>query len=135
MAGHSALTHSNTLIMTLIAYALLAFNLSILLTVQVVESQHVPKTCQCPQTKIKVRGPFSNFTVTPKGPTCLQDEIIVILQRNNNSVCLNPEGGQGKRLLECWQRMQRNGKDNKRCLRQRKPRQRKRIQAKPTVTS
>ncbi|KAK9964365.1 hypothetical protein ABG768_005547 [Culter alburnus] len=62
--------------MTLIAYALLAFNLSILLTVQVVESQHVPKTCQCPQTKIKVRGPFSNFTVTPKGPTCLKDEII-----------------------------------------------------------
>nr|AXF84189.1 chemokine ligand-like protein [Ctenopharyngodon idella] len=62
--------------MTLIAYGLLAVNLSILLTVQEVESQHVPKTCKCPQAKIKVRGLFSNFTFTPKGPNCLEDEII-----------------------------------------------------------
>ncbi|ROL49622.1 hypothetical protein DPX16_15948 [Anabarilius grahami] len=121
--------------MTLIAYALLAFNLSIVLTAQVVESHHLPKTCQCPQAKIKVRGRFSNFTVTPKGPSCLQDEIIVTRQKNNNPVCLSPEGDQGKRLLECWQRMQKDGKGNKECLRQLNPRQRKRIQAKPTVTT
>ncbi|XP_067277167.1 C-X-C motif chemokine 9 [Pseudorasbora parva] len=118
--------------MALIAYALLAFNLSILLTVQAVESQHVPKTCQCPNYKIGVRGPLSDFKVTLKGPTCLQDEIIVIRQINKNHVCLSPAGHQGKRLLKCWQRMQRDGKDSKKCIRQQKqrPRQRKRMQTK-----
>uniref|UniRef100_A0A8C2FT02 Uncharacterized protein n=1 Tax=Cyprinus carpio TaxID=7962 RepID=A0A8C2FT02_CYPCA len=52
--------------MTLTVYALLAFNLGILLTV--VESQYIPKTCQCPQAKIRIKGPFSDFKVTPKGP-------------------------------------------------------------------
>ncbi|XP_039528156.1 C-X-C motif chemokine 9 [Pimephales promelas] len=117
--------------MTQIAYALLAFNLSILLTVQAVDSQHVPKTCQCPQVKSRVHGPFSDLKVTPKGPNCLQNEIIVVRQKNNNPVCLNPEGRQGKRLLKCWQRMQRGGKDSKNCIRRQNPgpRQRKRMQS------
>ncbi|XP_077092877.1 uncharacterized protein cxcl-c13b [Siphateles boraxobius] len=132
VAGHSALTHTNTVIMTQIAYALLAFNLSILLTVQLIESQHIPKTCQCPVVKSRVQGPFSDLKVTPKGPNCLQNEIIVIRQKNNNSVCLNPEGRQGKRLLKCWQRMRKDGKDSKKCIRRQnqRPRQRKRMQSK-----
>ncbi|KAK7140328.1 hypothetical protein R3I94_012822 [Phoxinus phoxinus] len=118
--------------MTQIAYALLAFNLSILLTVQVVETQTVPKTCRCPQVKNRVQGPFSDFKVTPKGPNCLQNEIIVTQQKNNNHVCLNPEGRQGKRLLKCWQRVQKSGKDSKKCIRRQnqRPRQRKRMQTK-----
>ncbi|XP_018952979.1 C-X-C motif chemokine 9-like [Cyprinus carpio] len=116
--------------MTLTVYALLAFNLGILLTV--VESQYIPKTCQCPQAKIRIKGPFSDFKVTPKGPSCLQDEIIVILQKNNSHVCLSPEGRQGKRLLKCWQSMQKDGKDSKKCIRRQdqKPRQRNRKQVK-----
>ncbi|XP_016430055.1 C-X-C motif chemokine 9-like [Sinocyclocheilus rhinocerous] len=114
--------------MTLTVHALLAFNLGILLTVQVVESQYVPKTCQCPQAKIRIKGPFSDFKVTPKGPNCLQDEIIVIRQKNNNHVCLSPEGRQGKRLLKCWQSTQKDGKDSKKCIHQQdqKPRRRNR---------
>ncbi|XP_043110504.1 uncharacterized protein LOC122356105 [Puntigrus tetrazona] len=110
--------------MTLTAYASLAFTLSILLTVQLVESQYVPKTCQCPKMEKRVRGPFSDFKVTLKGPNCLQDEIIVTRQKNS-LVCLSPNGPQGKRLLTCWQRMQINGKDSKKCLRQKKQKQRR----------
>ncbi|XP_059374277.1 C-X-C motif chemokine 9 [Carassius carassius] len=101
--------------MTLTVYALLAFNLSILLTV--VESQYIPKTCECPQAKIRIKGPISDFKVTPKRPKCLQDEIIVTLQKNNSQMCLSPEGQQGKRLLKCWQSTQKDGKDSKKCIR------------------
>uniref|UniRef100_A0A673JM72 Chemokine interleukin-8-like domain-containing protein n=1 Tax=Sinocyclocheilus rhinocerous TaxID=307959 RepID=A0A673JM72_9TELE len=79
--------------------------------IQVVESQYVPKTCQCPQAKIRIKGPFSDFKVTPKGPNCLQDEIIVIRQKNNNHVCLSPEGRQGKRLLKCKERKRSTGEN------------------------
>ncbi|XP_058651710.1 C-X-C motif chemokine 9 [Onychostoma macrolepis] len=116
--------------MTLTVYVLLAFTLSILLTVQVVESQYIPKTCQCPQVKQRVKGPFSDFKVTLKGPNCLQDEIIVTQQQKNNSlVCLSPNGPQGKRLLKCWRSMQ---KDSKKCIRRQnqKPRRRNRKQVK-----
>uniref|UniRef100_A0A673HGD5 C-X-C motif chemokine 9-like n=1 Tax=Sinocyclocheilus rhinocerous TaxID=307959 RepID=A0A673HGD5_9TELE len=108
--------------MTLTVYALLTFTLSILLTV--VESQYVPKTCQCPQVKQRVKGPFSDFKVTLKRPNCLQDEIIVTRQKNNSLVCLSPDGPQGKRLLKCWQ--------SKKCIRRQKqkPRRRNRKQVK-----
>ncbi|XP_051946196.1 C-X-C motif chemokine 9 [Xyrauchen texanus] len=117
-------------------FALLAFTLSILLTG--VQSQYVPKTCQCPQVKRRVQGPFSDLKVTLKGPTCSKDEIIVTQQKNKNQVCLSPEHKQGKILLKCWQRMQREGKDSKKCLRRQNPqtRQRKRKQVKSkNVTS
>ncbi|XP_050982411.1 uncharacterized protein LOC127175407 [Labeo rohita] len=106
--------------MTLTVHALLAFTLSIFLTVQAVESQHVPKTCECPQVKMRVKTPFSDFKVTPKGPNCLQDEIIVTQQKNNKLVCLSPNGHQGKRLLNCWQKTQKDGMDSKKCIRQQK---------------
>ncbi|KTF90568.1 hypothetical protein cypCar_00010477 [Cyprinus carpio] len=117
--------------MTLTVFALLAFTLSILLTVHVVESQYIPKTCQCPQVKQSVKGPFSDFKVSLKGPNCLQDEIIVTQQKNNSPVCLSPDGPQGKRLLQCWQRTP-NGKDRKKCIhrQKQKPRQRNRKQVK-----
>ncbi|XDV50435.1 hypothetical protein PO909_019495, partial [Leuciscus waleckii] len=85
----------------------------------------VPKTCRCPRVKNRVQGPFSDLKVTPKGPNFTQ-------QKTNNHVCLNPEGGQGKRLLKCWHRMQKDGKDSKNCLRRQnqRPRKIKRKQAK-----
>lgn len=106
-------------------------------TVQVVDSQYVPKTCQCPQVKQRVNGPLSDFNVSLKGPNCFQDEIMYVVhirffqiykilnvraelgfhvllfsvffirvtrQKTNRLVCLSPDGPQGKRLLECWQR-------------------------------
>ncbi|XP_055026282.2 uncharacterized protein cxcl-c13b isoform X1 [Misgurnus anguillicaudatus] len=109
------------------AFAFLTFSLSICLTV---ESQYVPKTCQCPQVTKRVKGPFSDFSVILKGPTCLKDEIIVTLQRNNRQVCLSPNDKQGKRLMMCWQR---NGKDSKRCLRKlqkKRPNKRRQIKSK-----
>uniref|UniRef100_A0A8C1K0H3 Chemokine interleukin-8-like domain-containing protein n=2 Tax=Cyprinus carpio TaxID=7962 RepID=A0A8C1K0H3_CYPCA len=94
-------------------------------------SQYIPKTCQCPQVKQSVKGPFSDFKVSLKGPNCLQDEIIVTQQKNNSPVCLSPDGPQGKRLLQCWQRTP-NGKDRKKCIhrQKQKPRQRNRKQVK-----
>ncbi|XP_051508208.1 C-X-C motif chemokine 9 [Myxocyprinus asiaticus] len=111
-------------------FTLLAFTLSILLTG--VQSQYVPGTCQCPQVKKRVQGPFSDFKVTLKGPTCSKDEIIVTQQKNKNPVCLSPEHKQGKILLKCWQRMQSDGKDSKKCIQRQKPQtsQRKREQGK-----
>uniref|UniRef100_A0A672Q9Q0 C-X-C motif chemokine 9-like n=1 Tax=Sinocyclocheilus grahami TaxID=75366 RepID=A0A672Q9Q0_SINGR len=92
--------------------------------------QYVPKTCQCPQVKQRVKGLFSDFKVTLKGPNCLQDEIIVTRQKNNSLVCLSPDGPQGKRLLKCC--MQKDGKDSKKCIRRQKqkPRRRNRKQVK-----
>ncbi|KAI7805913.1 uncharacterized protein LOC130559543 [Triplophysa rosa] len=108
--------------MKLTAFALLTF--SIFLTVK---SQYVPKTCQCPKVLKRVQVPFSDFTVSPKGPNCFKDEIIVTLQKNKSLVCLSPDGKQGKRLMTCWQK---NGKNSTRCLRRQKRRQNKRRQAK-----
>nr|XP_005157000.1 growth-regulated alpha protein-like [Danio rerio] len=125
--GTSAFTHSKTFIMTQIAYTLLALNLCFILTAQVVESQHVPKTCQCPQVQKRVRGPFSDLRITPKGPSCLQNEIIVTPKKTNKPVCLSPEGPQGKSLMKCWNRTQKAGINHKICLR---PRQRKGKQVK-----
>ncbi|TRY53721.1 hypothetical protein DNTS_020271 [Danionella cerebrum] len=107
--------------MKLMVCAMLLFSLSILLT----ESQFVPNTCQCIQTREKVRGPFVDIRVTPKGPSCLQNEIIV-KRKNKNAVCLSPGGRQGKRLLKCWQQMEKAGMDPKKCV----GRKRKRVKSK-----
>uniref|UniRef100_A0A671QIR3 Chemokine interleukin-8-like domain-containing protein n=1 Tax=Sinocyclocheilus anshuiensis TaxID=1608454 RepID=A0A671QIR3_9TELE len=86
-------------------------------------SQYVPKTCQCPQVKQRVKGLFSDFKVTLKGPNFTR-------QKNNSLVCLSPDGPQGKRLLKCC--MQKDGKDSKKCIRRQKqkPRRRNRKQVK-----
>ncbi|KAJ8361393.1 hypothetical protein SKAU_G00179180 [Synaphobranchus kaupii] len=110
--------------------AVLAFALCILLyKAQVGASTFVPIRCSCPATYKAVRGPFIDFSVIRKGPHCITHEIIVRLKRTNKEVCLSPEGRQAKRLLRCWNRINKNGGNKRKCLRpraQKKPQQRKR---------
>ncbi|KAL6487191.1 hypothetical protein MHYP_G00038170 [Metynnis hypsauchen] len=105
--------------------ALLAVGLYILLTAQVGDSQHVPTRCECEKSKPAVRGPFSDFKVTLKGPGCAKDEIIVTLKSNNQKVCLSPNGHQGKRLLNCLQKMEKE-EDEKKCTPRLRPQKRRR---------
>lgn len=44
--------------------------------VGLVESQHVPRSCRCPQTNHQIQGPFLDFIVTLKGRGCMKDEIM-----------------------------------------------------------
>uniref|UniRef100_A0A8C1S309 Uncharacterized protein n=1 Tax=Cyprinus carpio TaxID=7962 RepID=A0A8C1S309_CYPCA len=95
----------------------------------VVESQYIPKTCQCPQVKQSILN-----VPTELGLHVLLFSVFFIRvtqQKNNSPVCLSPDGPQGKRLLQCWQRTP-NGKDRKKCIhrQKQKPRQRNRKQVK-----
>ncbi|KAJ8250757.1 hypothetical protein COCON_G00226790 [Conger conger] len=106
---------------------LLAFTLCITLyKAQVGGSAFVPARCSCPATYTNMRLKLTDFTVISKGSHCSADEIIVRLERNNKEVCLSPEGPRGKRLLKCWNRIQENGGNKKKCLRRRTRKQRKR---------
>ncbi|KAK6293367.1 hypothetical protein J4Q44_G00356930 [Coregonus suidteri] len=74
----------------------------LLLTVGKGEGQFVPGRCECYDTKTTVRGPLSDLKVTFKGVTCSTDQIIVVVKRTSEPVCVNPKGPQGKQLLHCW---------------------------------
>ncbi|KAF5910199.1 C-X-C motif chemokine 9-like [Clarias magur] len=104
--------------------ALLVLGVWFHLTVQPAESQHIPNRCACLKTRNGILGPFSDFTVTLKRHGCTRDEIIVILQKESRKVCLSPHGPQGKRLLKCWHRKQKEGKDEKKCIKRLQPRHR-----------
>uniref|UniRef100_A0A4W5LX67 Chemokine interleukin-8-like domain-containing protein n=1 Tax=Hucho hucho TaxID=62062 RepID=A0A4W5LX67_9TELE len=80
------------------------------------EGQFVPGRCECYDTKTTVRGPLSDFKVILKGFACSTDQIIVVMKKTSEPVCVNPTGPLGKQLLRCWNKTIRRG-DKKRCLR------------------
>ncbi|XP_014009849.1 C-X-C motif chemokine 9 [Salmo salar] len=90
----------------------------LLLTVGKGEGQFVPGRCECYDTKTTVSGPLSDLKVTLKGITCNTDQIIVVMKRTSEPVCVNPMGPLGKQLLRCWKKT--SGLDKKRCLRRRR---------------
>ncbi|KAM9477171.1 uncharacterized protein cxcl-c13b [Clarias gariepinus] len=104
--------------------ALLVLGICIHFAVHNAEGQHIPNRCACLKSRNGLLGPFSDFTVTLKRSGCTRDEIIVMLQKDTRKVCLSPHGPQGKRLLKCWHRKQKEGKDVKKCIKRLQPRQR-----------
>uniref|UniRef100_A0A8C8MNE3 Chemokine interleukin-8-like domain-containing protein n=1 Tax=Oncorhynchus tshawytscha TaxID=74940 RepID=A0A8C8MNE3_ONCTS len=87
----------------------------LLLTVGKSEGQFVPGRCECYDTKITVSGPLSDLKVTLKGLTCNTDQIIVVMKRTSEPVCVNPMGQLGKQLLRQKQRkLRRQSKESKR---------------------
>ncbi|KAK1791665.1 hypothetical protein P4O66_013661 [Electrophorus voltai] len=97
--------------------ALLAIGFCTYFTAHVGESQHVPTRCICPRSRNRAQGPISDFSVRLQGSGCGKVEIIVILQKDKQPVCLSPHGRQGNRLLKCWFKKQEEGKDGKTCIR------------------
>ncbi|KAI1886819.1 hypothetical protein AGOR_G00199730 [Albula goreensis] len=88
---------------------------------QVGESVYVPVRCLCPKTNALVpEGFITTFSITEKGPHCKYDEIILTL-KNKAEVCLSSEERQGKNLLSCWKRINKDESKKMLCLRRKKP--------------
>ncbi|XP_072292840.1 C-X-C motif chemokine 10-like [Eucyclogobius newberryi] len=88
-----------------------------LLSVRQSGSTFVPGRCLCPRTQPGVRGPFKELSVYPKSPSCDKMTVIVTLKRNNEPVCVSPEGPMGKQMIRCWNRAHKLGRNVKLCLR------------------
>nr|XP_020457367.1 C-X-C motif chemokine 9-like [Monopterus albus] len=91
----------------------------LLITVRDSDSSFVPGRCLCPETQAGIRGHLKELTVFPKSPSCNKFTVIVTL-KNNQQVCLDPEGAMGKQLIRCWKRSHSMGRDAKLCLRRRR---------------
>ncbi|XP_029962508.1 C-X-C motif chemokine 10-like [Salarias fasciatus] len=94
----------------------------VLFTVREADSTFVPGRCLCPRTQMGVRGKLKELTVLPKSPSCHNVTVIVTMRRNDQPVCLNPEGRMGRQLIRCWNRVHELSRDVKLCLRRRKGR-------------
>ncbi|XP_063047977.1 uncharacterized protein LOC134441547 [Engraulis encrasicolus] len=82
---------------------------------------YVPARCQCPKLMLRTPRRPVDFIVSPRNAHCHTPEIMVKLPGYEDKLlCLSPAGVQGKRLLRCWRRVKREGKDHLRCLRIRK---------------
>ncbi|XP_003964130.1 C-X-C motif chemokine 11 [Takifugu rubripes] len=92
----------------------------VLATVTQSDSTFVPGRCLCPRTQPAVRGPLKNLTVYYTNPTCDRVTVIVTLRSNDTEVCLDPEAPMGRRLIHCWKRAHKVGRDVKNCLRRRR---------------
>ncbi|XP_061601064.1 C-X-C motif chemokine 9-like [Cololabis saira] len=108
------------------------------------DSTFVPGRCLCPATRPGVRGQLKELTVYPKSPGCSNVTVIVKLERNDESVCLNPEGPMGKQLIRCWNRSTKLNRDVKLCLkrkrrrnggRRQRPQQRRRVRSQKASSS
>uniref|UniRef100_H3C241 Chemokine interleukin-8-like domain-containing protein n=1 Tax=Tetraodon nigroviridis TaxID=99883 RepID=H3C241_TETNG len=91
----------------------------VLITVRQSDGTFVPGRCLCPQTQATVRGPLRALSIYHRNPTCNKVTVIVTL-RNNDEVCLDPKAPLGKRLIHCWRRTQKKGRDVRHCLRRRR---------------
>ncbi|KAL3972110.1 dynein heavy chain, axonemal [Sarotherodon galilaeus] len=103
------------------AFAILSL-CCVLITVRESNSTFVPGRCACPKTQQGVRGQLKALIVLPQSSTCHNVTVIVTLQRNNKSLCLNPEAPMAKQLIRCWNRVKQLGRDVKLCLQRRKMR-------------
>ncbi|XP_072347785.1 growth-regulated alpha protein-like [Scyliorhinus torazame] len=66
----------------------------------------VPLRCQCFQFADMVPPKMiKKFEIFPKSTHCSRTEIILTVRRNEE-VCLQPEARQGKKLQDCWERIQ-----------------------------
>uniref|UniRef100_A0A8C9S887 Chemokine interleukin-8-like domain-containing protein n=1 Tax=Scleropages formosus TaxID=113540 RepID=A0A8C9S887_SCLFO len=79
-----------------------------------VESTFVPTRCMCPQTSKVIRH-ATDFVVYKKGVHCSSDEIVMTLKTGEQQ-CLSAQGQQGRRLMQCWDRVNETGGDKKKCL-------------------
>ncbi|KAL2083074.1 hypothetical protein ACEWY4_020847 [Coilia grayii] len=77
----------------------------------------VPGRCQCPASMPRTPQRPLDFTVLPRNAHCHTAEIMVKLRGHDRLLCLSPSGKQGKRLIRCWRRVSREGRDRRQCLR------------------
>ncbi|XP_006808066.2 C-X-C motif chemokine 9-like [Neolamprologus brichardi] len=103
------------------AFAILSL-CCVLITVRESNSTFIPGRCVCPKTQQGVRGQLKALKVLLPSSTCHNVTVIVTLQRNNKSLCLNPEAPMAKQLIRCWLRVQQLGRDVKLCLQRKKRR-------------
>ncbi|XP_039629692.1 interleukin-8-like [Polypterus senegalus] len=80
-----------------------------------VEALFVPTRCSCIKNKETVRKPVIDMKITEKGPHCKNDEIILTLTEGSK-VCLNAAGHQGKRLINCWKRIEKDPNRKMECF-------------------
>ncbi|KAK2815565.1 hypothetical protein Q5P01_026032 [Channa striata] len=79
--------------------------------------------CTCPQTIKFVKGNISDFQVLEKRPACENVELIVTLNRADNStdkICMNTGGPRAKAFLRCWERINKEESRKMECIERQK---------------
>uniref|UniRef100_A0A3Q4GY67 Chemokine interleukin-8-like domain-containing protein n=1 Tax=Neolamprologus brichardi TaxID=32507 RepID=A0A3Q4GY67_NEOBR len=82
------------------------------------QAAFTPGCCACPRTQA-VKGRLSDFQVFPKRPSCDREELVVTRINPDDStqlVCMSTEGVRGKRILSCWESINRNESCKLECL-------------------
>ncbi|XP_075874761.1 growth-regulated alpha protein-like [Nelusetta ayraudi] len=92
----------------------------VLMAVRESDGSFVPGRCLCPSTQDGVRGPLKDLKVYPRSPSCDKVTVIVTLKSDSQEVCINPNSPVGKKLVRCWNRAQKQGRDAKLCLKRRR---------------
>ncbi|XP_060942753.1 growth-regulated alpha protein-like [Limanda limanda] len=91
----------------------------VLITVKESDGTFVPGRCLCHETVSRTRWPLKGLKVHPKSPTC-NTVTVIVTNRNDEPVCVNPEAPLGIRLIRCWNRSHKLGRDVTPCLKRRR---------------
>nr|WEE66573.1 CXCL18b [Micropterus salmoides] len=87
--------------------------------IQLYQAQHSVGRCTCPNTIKFVKGNISDFKVLEVRPGCDKTELIVTMNKPDNSTektCLNTEGKMAKAFLMCWERINKDESRKMECI-------------------
>uniref|UniRef100_A0A3Q0R9Y7 Chemokine interleukin-8-like domain-containing protein n=1 Tax=Amphilophus citrinellus TaxID=61819 RepID=A0A3Q0R9Y7_AMPCI len=104
--------------------ALLQRNVALLLVVvaaacmELYQAQTSIGRCSCPRVQ-PVKGKILDFQVLEKGASCDKTELVVTRINPDNStqmLCMFTEGTRAKRLLSCWERINKDKSRKMECI-------------------
>ncbi|XP_056228022.1 chemokine (C-X-C motif) ligand 18b [Seriola aureovittata] len=87
--------------------------------VQLYQAHDFIGRCSCPNTIKFIKGNMSDFQVLEKRPGCDKTELIVTMNRQDNStekICMNTEGKMAKAFLRCWERINKDESRKMECI-------------------
>ncbi|XP_010871323.1 C-X-C motif chemokine 11 isoform X1 [Esox lucius] len=100
---------------------LVVFLLGVCIQLDGVAAQYVPGArCICPGTIMHTSETIVDFEIIEKTFYCDKIEVIVTLEEDGAKRCLNPEGQKGRFFIQCWNKINKDGKQKKRCLKKKK---------------
>uniref|UniRef100_A0A3Q1IEC5 Chemokine interleukin-8-like domain-containing protein n=1 Tax=Anabas testudineus TaxID=64144 RepID=A0A3Q1IEC5_ANATE len=87
--------------------------------IQLFQAQGTLGRCSCPITMKGIKGNISDFQVLERQPGCDHTELIVILNRPDNTIekiCMDTEGRRAKAFLKCWERINKEKSRKMECI-------------------
>uniref|UniRef100_A0A4W5NX54 Chemokine interleukin-8-like domain-containing protein n=1 Tax=Hucho hucho TaxID=62062 RepID=A0A4W5NX54_9TELE len=85
--------------------------------IQLNGAQYIPGArCKCPGTIMHTQEAIVDFEIIEKTHYCDTTEIIVTLAEDGARRCLNPVGKKAMFFVNCWNIINKDNKQKKRCL-------------------